>query len=84
MSRKGDTLQSNLPAEKLHNKYKCSVSGGHHDKEVTGTMVTLMILLSLSLWEAWLLEDAGLVFTTHFHSGLNRRLSGEAKGDEEH
>lgn len=31
MSRKGDTLQSNLPAEKLHNKCKCSVSGGHHD-----------------------------------------------------
>lgn len=47
-------------------------------------MVTLMILLSLSLWESWLLVDAGLVFTTHFHSGLNRRLSGEAKGDEEH
>lgn len=51
-----------------------------------GTVTTVMptILLSLSLWETWLLEDAGLVFTTHFHSGLNRRLSGEPKGDEEH
>lgn len=81
MSRKGDTLQGNLPAEKLDSKCKCSVSGGHH--EVAVTTVTLMVLL-LSLWETWLLGDTGLVFTTHFPSGLSRRLSGEPKGDEEH
>ena len=31
MSKKGDTIQSNPPGEKLHNKYNWSVSGGHHD-----------------------------------------------------
>lgn len=30
-TKKGDTRQSNPPAGKLHNKYKCSVSGGFHD-----------------------------------------------------